>query len=57
MKANASFLFPFVVVFLPVFEVVFVDPSDLGDNLHAPFILTRVLLFATKARKIKNPER
>lgn len=57
VKANSSFLFLFVVLFLPVFEVVFVDPSDLDGNLHAPLILTRVLLFATKARKIKNPER
>ena len=56
VAANCSSLLVFVPLFLPVFEVVFVDPSDLESDLHAHLTLTSVLLFATKARKMKNPE-
>ena len=57
VAANCSSLLVFFALFLPVFEVVFVDPWDLESDLHAHLTLTSVLLFATKARQMKNPER
>ena len=39
----------------PVFELVPVVLFDFGNDFHKPLILFIVLLFATKARKMKNP--
>lgn len=38
-------------------EFVFNKLVDFGSRDQAPFTLFTVLLFATKARKMKNPER
>ena len=56
---NSSSVLVVLILLWPVFELVFVgDPLDFGrDFQQVLFTLYNVLLFVTKAIKMKNPER